>query len=92
MKTYTFKVILEKDKWPDESDEKAIWRAYIPILPAAHAWGDTKQQALENLKNAVDLIIEDLIERGQTIPEEPRMYVQTSDEPLVTVTVNPNGN
>ncbi|MBI4639725.1 MAG: type II toxin-antitoxin system HicB family antitoxin [Candidatus Tectomicrobia bacterium] len=87
MKTYTFKVILEKDKWPDEPDEKAVWRASIPILPAAHAWGDTKHQALENLKNAVDLIIEDLIERGETIPEEPHAYVQISDEPLVSVTV-----
>jgi predicted RNase H-like HicB family nuclease len=87
MKTYIFKVVLQKDKWPDEPDEKAIWRAYVPVLPAAHAWGDTQQEALENLKNAVDLIIQDRIERGEKIPEEPEPYVQTRDEPLVAVTV-----
>lgn len=87
MKTYIFKVVLQKDKWPDEPDEKAIWRAYVPVLPAAHAWGDTQQEALENLKNAVDLIIQDLVERGEKIPEEPEQYVQTRDEPLVAVTV-----
>lgn len=40
MKSYTFKVVLEKDKWPDESDEKAIWRAYIPVLPATLAYSN----------------------------------------------------
>ena len=87
MKSYTFKVVLEKDKWPDEPEAEVIWRAYIPILPAAHAWGDTQQEALENLRNAVDLIIEDMLERGEPIPEEPPSQVKTSKEPLITVTV-----
>ena len=50
MKSYSFKVVFEKDKWPDEPDAKAIWRAYVPALPAAYAWGNTKQEAFENLK------------------------------------------
>ena len=87
MKSYVFKVVFEKDKWPDEPEEKAIWRAYIPALPGAHAWGNTQQEAYENLKNAVDLIIADLLEEGQPIPTEPSPFVQTSDEPLLTVTV-----
>jgi len=87
MKSYTFKVVLEKDKWPDEPDEEAVWRAYIPALPAAHAWGDTPKEALENLKNAVDLIIEDLIERGEAIPEGPRSQVKVTDGALITVTL-----
>ena len=56
MKSYIFKVVFERDKWPDEPEEKAIWRAYIPVLPAAHAWGNTQQEAFANLKNAVDLM------------------------------------
>ena len=32
MKSYVFKVVIEQDKWPDEPDEKAIWRAYVPGL------------------------------------------------------------
>jgi predicted RNase H-like HicB family nuclease len=87
VKSYLFRVVFEKDKWPDEPDEKSIWRAYIPVLPAAHAWGNTQQEALENLKNAVDLIIADLAEEGKPIPTEPYPQVQTSDEPLLAVTV-----
>ena len=73
MKTYAFKVVLEKDKWPDESDEKAVWRAYIPALEhkGAASWGYTEKEALENLKNAVDLLVEYLLEVGEAIPSEP---------------------
>jgi len=85
MKSYIFKVVIEQDKWPDEPDEKAIWRAYVPALPSAHAWGDTQQQALENLRNAVELIIEDLHERGEEIPAAA--VERVSDEPLLTVNV-----
>jgi predicted RNase H-like HicB family nuclease len=85
MRSYIFRVVFEKDKWPDEPEEKAIWRAYIPVLPNAHAWGNTEQEAFENLKNAVDLVIEDLQESGQEIPLDSS--VQVSDEPLLTVTI-----
>lgn len=86
MKTYAFKVALEKDKWPDE---KAVWRAYIPALEhkGAASWGYTKKEALENLKNAVDLLVEYLLEVGEAIPSEPRSQIQVSDVPLITVTV-----
>jgi predicted RNase H-like HicB family nuclease len=89
VKSYTFKVVLEKDKWPDEPDAQAVWRAYIPALEhrGAHAWGDTPQEALENLKNAVELLIEYMEAQGELIPKEPRSQVKVSQEPLITVTV-----
>ena len=87
VKSYIFRVVLEKDRWPEELDEKAIWRAYIPILSAAHAWGDTEQEALVNLRNAVDLIVEDMLENGEPIPTEPPSQAETHNEPLLTVTV-----
>ena len=69
MKTYSFKVVLEKDKWPDDPDEKAVWRAYIPALEhkGAASWGYTEKEALENLKNAVDLLVEHLLEIGEEL-------------------------
>ena len=89
MKTYAFKVVLEKDKWPDEPDEKAVWRAYIPALEhrGAASWGYTAKEALENLQNAVDLLIEYMQEVGEAIPSEPRSQIQVSDVPLITITV-----
>ena len=73
MKTYLFKAVLEKDKWPDESDVKAVWRAYIPALEhkGAASWGYTEKEALENLENAVDLLVAHLLEVGEDIPTDP---------------------
>jgi len=89
MRSYTFKVILEKDKWPDEPEEQAIWRAYIPALEhrGAHAWGDTQEEALENLRNAVELLLTYLKEQGKTLPGKSPSEVKVSKEPLITVTV-----
>jgi predicted RNase H-like HicB family nuclease len=85
--SYTFKAVLKPDKWPDEPDTRAIWRAYIPALPAAHAWGDTPHEALERLRDAVDLIIADMLEQGEPIPTEPGSFVTQVHEPLITVAV-----
>jgi predicted RNase H-like HicB family nuclease len=87
MRSYTFKVVLKPDKWPDEPDSLAIWRAYIPALPSAHAWGDTPKEALENLRNAVDLIIEDMLERGDPISQAPPAQVTVSNEILLTINI-----
>jgi len=88
MKSYVFKVVLERDKWPDEPDSEAVWRAYIPLLQSkgAASWGHTEKEALQSLQDALDLVIEDMIENGETIPEEPTSEVQTSTEPVVSVT------
>ncbi len=88
LKSYTFKVVLERDRWPDEPEEQAVWRAYVPLLRerGAHAWGDTPEEALENLRNAVELLLEYLKEKGEPIPEEPDQ-VEVSAEPRITVTL-----
>ena len=72
MKTYSFQVVLEKDKWPDEPDENAVWRAYVPALEhrGASSWGYTQKEALKNLQDAVDLLFEYLSEQGEEIDLE----------------------
>ena len=77
MKTYAFEVVLEKDKWDDEPDEKAVCRAYIPALEnrGAASWGYAEKEALENLQNAVDLLVEYMLAVGETIPEEPHSQI-----------------
>lgn len=101
MKTYAFQVVIEKDKWPDEPDENAVWRAYIPALEhqGASSWGYTQKEALKNLQDAVDLLFEHLSEQGEEInldsllrpqeesSSESRSQIQVSDVPLIAVTV-----
>lgn len=87
MKSYIFKVVLEKDKWPDEPDSAAVWRAYIPALEAkgAASWGETQEEALENLKDALDLVVAHMRAVGESLPQEPSPLVRTSDELMLTV-------
>ena len=101
MRTYAFQVVLEKDKWPDEPDENAVWRAYIPALEhrGASSWGYTQKEALKNLQDAVDLLFEYLSEREEEInldsllrheekgSSESCLQIHISDVPLITVTV-----
>lgn len=101
MRTYSFQVVLEKDKWPDEPDENAVWRAYIPALEhqGASSWGYTEKEALKNLQDAVDLLIESLLEhseehllesivqRDKEIASETCSRIQVSDVPLIAITV-----
>jgi len=88
MKTYIFRVVLEEDRWPDEPKSEAVWRAYIPHLEAlgASTWGKTRQEALRNIQEVVEMILEELIEEGKPIPGEPEKKVTVLDGPAVSVT------
>ena len=81
MKTYVFRVVVE----PDEDR----WIAYCPILEdkGGATWGYTREEALKNIKEVIDLTIQGIIERGEVIPEQPETEVRTSPEPLVAITV-----
>jgi predicted RNase H-like HicB family nuclease len=77
MKSYVFPVVIE----PDED----VWRAYIPELEAkgAATWGYTKEEALRNIQEVAQIVIEELLEDGESLPPS----VTVSDQPVVAVTV-----
>jgi predicted RNase H-like HicB family nuclease len=77
MKTYVFRVVIE----PDEER----WSAYCPALLtySAVTWGNTQEEALKHIQEVVQLVVEELMEDGEPIPED----VQVSQEPLVAVTL-----
>lgn len=81
MKTYTFKVVVE----PDEDR----WHAYCPVLEhrGAATWGYTQEEALKNIHEVVQMVIESMIEHHEPIPETPREDVRIFDEPVVAVTL-----
>ncbi len=89
MKSYIFKVVLEQDKWPDEPDSEAVWRAYVPGLEARGfaTWGSTKVEAMKNIQEVASLVIEDMIECGEPISLDVADNVKESLEPLVSVTI-----
>jgi predicted RNase H-like HicB family nuclease len=79
MSTYTFKVVVEAD------DER--WHAYCPALAerGGATWGDTREEALQGIEDVVKMVVESMVEHGESIPEEPADAVQVSEEPLVAV-------
>ena len=81
MKTYIFKVVIE----PDEDR----WFAYCPALreQGATTWGYTPEEALKNIREVVQMVVEEMIEDGEQIPEVPERGVQVFSEPQAMVTV-----
>ena len=103
MKTYTFEVVVEEDEWLDDQIKDPVWRAYVPTLvhQGASSWGYTEKEAVQNLQDAVDLLIESLVEHSEEhllesivphrdekeIASEPRSHIRVSDVPLIVVRV-----
>jgi predicted RNase H-like HicB family nuclease len=45
------------------------WAAYVPDLPGCVATGDTEEEAVQSIREAIELHIEGMIEDGLPIPE-----------------------
>lgn len=81
MKTYAFRVVVE----PDEDR----WHAYCPALveKGAATWGHTQEEALKNIQEVVQMVVEELVKDGEALPQEPLQEVQVFAEPRVAVTL-----
>jgi len=84
VKSYIFRVVIEEDPF---EDGKMAYHAYCPALKGASTWGHTKQEAIKNIREVVEMTIESMLEHGEVIPEEPSEEVTISLEPMVSVTV-----
>jgi predicted RNase H-like HicB family nuclease len=50
--------------------EDGYWVVECPSLPGCISQGKTKEEALRNIREAIELYIESLEEQGRPIPEE----------------------
>ena len=65
-----YTIILEK-----EADGGYV--ASVPVLPGCVSQGDTREEALTNIREAIDLYIEDCRMAGDPVPEEDSLeYVE----------------
>lgn len=64
MKELQYTVVLERD------EEEDSYTAIVPLLPGCLSQGDTIEEALENIKEAIQGYVEDLKKHGETIPIE----------------------
>jgi predicted RNase H-like HicB family nuclease len=83
MKTYIFKVVLEENPF---EDGRMAYYVFCPALKRANTWGYTKEEALKNIREVVEMTIESMIEHKEKIPETPK-EIQIFSEPKVAVIV-----
>ena len=69
MKLFNYTVILEPETDPEF---KGYYNASVPALPGCFSYGASRQEALENIKEAILCYLEDLIKHGESTP---RKYV-----------------
>jgi predicted RNase H-like HicB family nuclease len=70
MKAYHFKVLLEPD-------ETGGYVATCPSLSGCYTQGDTIDGALDNIREAIELCVEDLHAHGEAISDPSRVLVVT---------------
>lgn len=61
MNTYRFSVVVEKDQ--------DGYFAFCSELQGCYTQGETYEEALENIKDAIRLHVEDRLEAGEEIPQ-----------------------
>ncbi len=61
MRTHVFDVVVEQD-------ENGRWAAECPVLPGCATWGQTQDDALRNIQEAVSVYVADLVSAGEVIP------------------------
>jgi len=83
-RSYSFKVVIEEDPF---EDGRMAYRAYVPALKGCHTWGHTLEEVLKNIREAIEVDIEDRLQHGEPIPDKPEDLVKVSPETLVTVTI-----
>jgi antitoxin HicB len=49
-------------------DDGGKWLASVPAFVGCHTWGDTREEALANAKEAIEGCIESLIDTGDPLP------------------------
>jgi len=79
MKTLILKVLLKEE-------EDGRWSASIPALSGCSSWGYSKQEALDNIQDAAEIYIEDMIDAGEGIPSASDT-LEIIEKPAIAVSV-----
>ena len=82
MKLYKLPFVMHEPGYDTEDK----FMAEIPILPGCRAWGDTYEDALENLQGVAAAIMESYREWGDELPTEVQtelVETDAADEVLV---------
>ena len=80
MKTYIFEVDLEQE-------EDGRWSALVPALPGCNAWGYTKEETLQAIRDNAEMYLEVLTEFGEPMPWERKSQMDAPKGEVLEITV-----
>ena len=63
MRALTYRVIIE----PDEGQS---FHAFVPSLPGCHTWGKSLEETKQNIREAIQLYLEDMAANRESLPED----------------------
>ncbi len=66
-KRATYTVILQPESDPEF---EGYYNAIVPALPGCFSYGTTREEAIRNVREAIELYMEDLDAYGEPVPEE----------------------
>jgi predicted RNase H-like HicB family nuclease len=78
MKTLILKVALKEE-------EDGRWSASILGLAGCSSWGYSKDEALENIKDAAEIYLEDMVDASEELPSSGT--VEVIEGPAVAVSL-----
>ena len=53
-----------------EQEDDGGFSASVPALPGCHSQGDTRAEAMANIREAIELYVETLRDAGERVPTE----------------------
>ena len=71
MHNFRFSVVIEKDE--------DGYTAFCPELQGCYSQGETYEEVLENIRDAIRLHLDELIESGEKIPQSQHINLTTVD-------------
>jgi predicted RNase H-like HicB family nuclease len=63
VKNRTFRIVLRKEP-------EGVYTAFVPSLPGCITWGETVEQALQMVREAIIGYIDVLKEEGEPVPDD----------------------
>lgn len=57
-------------------EEDGRWTAEVPALPGCVTWGNTKEEALERIKEAIELYLEVMLEEEKPVPRDQSTFTR----------------
>jgi len=62
-----------------QREEDGGYVATVPVLPGCVSQGDTREEALKNIEEAVEVFVEDVRAAGENVPvEDERTFVEVA--------------